>query len=145
MVSLEAIPPSWLGGKIHLYKEGYQPGSKSRRGGHTPTCGVFVHIGQWQARVPLAQALAEGWGTPEFNPPRPAYMVNARQWDWCRACLGHAVFIAGLLADVLDQLTAPTPAKVECHRPERCAGCEGPTCTKGERFARDHGLETGAA
>jgi hypothetical protein len=147
-VTLEAIPPSWLGGKIHLYSEGYQPGNKSRRGGHTPPCGVFVHIGQWELRVPLAEAVAAGWGTPAFIPPLPPTVQQGRQWHWCRACIGHALFIVGLLPDVIASLAGhgwpAAPPERECLRPERCAGCTGRTCTKGERFARDHGLQEGS-
>ena len=49
-----------------------------------------------------------------------------------------------VLADAILAAITPVLAgePVEyCQRPERCAGCTdpGPTCLKGERFARDYG------
>lgn len=103
-MKLEAIPPSWLGGKIHLFEADYLPGSKSRRVEHTPVCGVFIHRAQWDLRVPLAEAVTAGWGTKDFIPPLPPTVRGGKQWHWCRPCIGHALFIAGGLQAAIDGL-----------------------------------------
>lgn len=140
MVTLiEAIPPSLLGSKIHLFHEGYQPGLKTRSTPDRNLCGQFTHRAQWERRIPLAEAVAAGWGTDEFTPATPDYVHVWKTWQWCRACLGHAIAVAGLLHQVTAMLVKGDEPK--CQRPEQCAGCTGPTCTKGERFARDHNLE----
>lgn len=147
LTNLEAIPPSPMGSKIHLFQQGYRPGNKHRRGGdHTPPCGVFVHIRQWEMRVPLAQAVREGWGNGTFQPALPPYVSPGKPWAWCRSCIGHALFIVGTLTTVVAQLAQqPTATSRVCLRPDRCAGCTGRTCTKSERYARDHGLEKGGS
>lgn len=142
-MTLEAIPPSLLGSKIHLYQEGYQPGAKTRSAPDRNLCGQFTHRAQWDRRIPLAEAVELGWGREGFTPDTPEYVHVWKHWEWCRGCIGHAVFIAGMLDDTVASL-AVDPTKVECQRPERCAGCTGRTCTKNERFARDHNLQSEA-
>lgn len=103
----EAITPRWLGWKIHIYVAGYQPGPK-RRGipEGTPLCGAFVHRGA--RRVPLGDALR--W--PERHVPTDKYDPPLHQWVWCRACVGHAVYLGGLLDETIATL-ATTEVKAE--------------------------------
>lgn len=95
---IEAVAPGWLGWKIHLYVEGYQPGPK-RRGvpRSTPLCGAFIHSNH--RRVPLAEALK--W---PMRHEAPGYDPPLTRWHWCRGCVGHAVYLGGLLDEVLAML-----------------------------------------
>lgn len=135
---IEAIPPTLLGSKIHLHLAGYQPSEKTRTPPDRNMCGQFTHRTQWEMRIPLAEALRLGWGHPSFKPDTPDYVHTWKTWVWCRACVGHGTAAQGILHQVVAMLVAEREEK--CQRPERCAGCTGKTCTKGERFARDHGL-----
>lgn len=103
-MTLEAIPPTLLGSKIHLFSAGYQPGPKKRRDPDRNMCGQFTSLVQWERRIPLAEAVALGWGTEGFTPATPDYVHVWKHWAWCRGCIGHAAAETGLLAQVIAML-----------------------------------------
>jgi hypothetical protein len=103
-LKFEAIAPAWLGSKIHIFLEGYQPGKKTRTLSFQPMCGQFTS--SRARRVPLAQALQ--WPDRVFDEDDPR-----KTRTWCAACVGHAAGAAGLLPDFVEQIALGTHDKWE--------------------------------
>lgn len=90
-----AVKPNG-GTVVHLAQEGYEPGKKHRSiRDHCSLCNVGFSR---QERVPLAEALK--WP----NPDPGSLLLPPRKWTWCRACIGHAVTLAGLSDVVLGRV-----------------------------------------
>lgn len=95
---------------------------------HNPT---KHHMADWKPRwdddwKQLWRVCPHGFNHPD--PDDAAYLrrkadATARMWHGCDGCCQPPLRVQA--------------AKV-CERPDRCVGCTGPTCTKGERFALDH-------
>ena len=95
MTEIFAVKPN-LGSVVHLSSPGYEPGKKTRSIRESCTlCNTGVARAE---KVPLAEALT--WP----NPAPASLLVPARAWSWCRVCVGHAVAMAGLSAEVLTQV-----------------------------------------
>ncbi len=104
MTDIFAVRPGPLGATAHLYVPGYQPGRKRRRpGNRSPLCGSQNATVNPADAVPLGQAL-QNWR----NPDQSTELRQPMEWEWCKACIGHAVALAGLQRSVLVQVAAAT-------------------------------------
>jgi hypothetical protein len=94
MTEILAVHPRG-GAVIHLSSPGYQPGAKTRSCRDVDSlCGVLVSR---QPTAPLAEAVSWPDTHKDCGCPRPG-------WRWCRACLGHAATLAGVVDQVLNAI-----------------------------------------
>lgn len=95
MIELYACKPGPSGHTVHLQSPDYRPGKKSRSICDSASlCGVLV-TGD---REPLPEAL-------KWPSPAPATLLApAREWAWCKPCVGHAAAMAGLCRQVLESV-----------------------------------------
>lgn len=104
MTEIFAVRPTPLGTTAHLYVPGYQPGKKARSSGdRSPLCGSQSLSVVRGDVVLLAEAL-QSWP----NPDRVTELRGPVAWEWCKACIGHAVALAGQQRSVLHQVVTAT-------------------------------------
>ena len=101
---LEAVAPSHMGSKVHLYADGYQPGKKRRSSATMALCSSY--ISPQDQRAPFLEALHWPQRVPTAEDNRP-------QRRWCLSCIGHAAAILGITDHMISVLAAATLPKPE--------------------------------